>query len=41
MTSMGGKPPAEAFATLHLGFGLLLVAALMVYLLSRDRRAEG
>jgi len=40
MTAMAGRPPAEAFATLHLGFGLLLLLALMVYLFSREHRAE-
>jgi MFS family permease len=39
MTSMAGRPPAAAFATLHLGFGLLLLLALFVYLFSHERRA--
>jgi MFS family permease len=36
MTRMTDAQPTEAYAKLHAGFGLLLLAALAVYLLARD-----
>lgn len=36
MTAMQDKPPAVAYAALHLMFGALLLAGLAVYALSRD-----
>ncbi len=39
MTAMAGADPAKAYATLHLSFGLLLLAACAVYVVSRDKRA--
>jgi hypothetical protein len=39
MTAMAGVEPAKAYATLHLSFGLLLLAASAIYLVSRDKRA--
>jgi hypothetical protein len=41
MTAMEKRPPAEAFAALHLSFGLLLVFALAIYLFSTERRPKG
>jgi len=38
MKRLADAPPAGAFATLHLAFALALIAALMVYLFSRERR---
>lgn len=38
MAAMAEAPPVEAFATLHLAFGALLIAALAVYLFSRERQ---
>jgi len=37
MKAQADSPPVEAYASLHLAFGLALLAALAVYLLSRDR----
>lgn len=37
MTGMAGAPPAEAYATLHTMFGILVLAGLAVYAFSRDR----
>ena len=36
MTSMAAEPPAASYATLHLAFGLTLLAALAIYLSARD-----
>ena len=36
MTAMQDRPPEAAFAALHTAFGLLLLAALAVYLVSRE-----
>jgi predicted MFS family arabinose efflux permease len=36
MTAMQNEAPAEAYATLHLVFGLLLMAAISIYLFARD-----
>jgi len=38
MSSMRGEPPALAFQRLHLAFGGLLMAALLVYLFAREAR---
>ena len=38
MAAMQNLPPATAYARLHTGFGLLLCAALAVYMLSRDMK---
>jgi MFS family permease len=40
MTARAGLPPADAYASLHTAFGLLLLAALAVYLFSRETRQE-
>lgn len=37
MTALADQPPAQAYATLHLCFAGLLIAALAIYLLSQDR----
>ena len=37
MTAMDGAEPVKAYATLHLSFGLLLLAGLAIYAFSRDR----
>jgi MFS family permease len=36
MTGLAGRPPAEAYATLHLIFGGLLVVGLAIYAFARD-----
>ena len=36
MSAMHGGAPAEAYARLHLGFGLILAVALAIYLFSRE-----
>lgn len=41
MTSMQDRPPAEAYATLHLIFAGLLVIGLAIYLLARDNPPKG
>jgi predicted MFS family arabinose efflux permease len=41
MKSLQGGPPAEAFATLHLMFGGLLVLGLVIYLFARDNPPKG
>jgi predicted MFS family arabinose efflux permease len=38
MSAITGRSPAEAYASLHLAFGLLLIAALAVYIFARDRK---
>ncbi len=41
MTEMQERPPAEAYAVLHLVFAGLLVAGLVVYLFAQDRPPKG
>jgi Na+/melibiose symporter-like transporter len=41
MTAMQARPPAEAYALLHLGFAGLLVAGLAIYLFAQDRPPRG
>ncbi len=41
MTAMQERPPAEAYAVLHLVFAGLLVAGLVVYLFAQDRPPKG
>jgi len=36
MTALAGAPPGEAYATLHLAFGLLLLSSLAIYAFARD-----
>ena len=37
MQAMHDLPPAAAFARLHLGFGLILLVALIIYLFAQER----
>ncbi len=41
MTAMQGRPPDEAYAILHLMFGALVLAALIIYLFARDNPPKG
>jgi len=36
MTAMADVPAAEAYATLHITFGVMLMAAVIIYMFSRE-----